>query len=343
MKTLFLSTCLLISAFCLRAQDVQMTFITPTEKDSVKANGKISGTCQMKVLKDLPAATILNIYSTVNGRDKQLVTAQLFQTGYPAGQSINLTGDFNIPNKPGENVVLRMFIDGGDLDPTNDTAKISVRMVSQMANDISVKITSPTLNERRYNWTTVPFKLLIKNEGTNDFPTGSDILLGGTFNDQPEIDETLLKYNGPTLKTNDTASVTVNIPIKRWAYIGENDICVFYNWVEKRGQNNIPIDQASPDNLDCIKIVVQMNSINEPTIKEFSVLRTQNNLQIVLDTDFENNENQAFLYDIKGHIICSTKMINGTASLPIDNLPKGAYVVNVASSGAFYTPHIFIK
>lgn len=294
---------------------LEIKFLAPTDEEAFAIQYTIDGGEVMTSLGNVPVQNVVS------------------NPGY-------LFCPVQLPNKVDDTVVVALFANlADDTNRVNDTFKIKLVLIEKAPYDLEATILTPVDGAEVPTGIEQTFTVVLRNVGTEDFPSGAPLLHYLSVGGLPVHTPTVTPYAGATIKPGGSGSWEFTHTFSE----GENGqdiaLCQFIYWAEVSDTAINTIDGNIGDNAACGQYRLVPNSIDdhEALTNNVSAYFKGQQLVVHLGQTLESHPTTLRVFNTTGQLLAERHVPAGVQQ-EIIRLPKqnsGVFFVQLGHHTAF--------
>lgn len=223
----------------------------------------------------------------------------------------------------------------GDINHDNDRVCFKMVLDANKDRDVAMHILSPEEGKKFRAGRIIPFELSLRNDGAEDYPVDTlygqgQILIDGEAVNFFSIKEPL----GSSLKTGDSSTATVYIPMDETYPGGKLTFCYRAVWMSEDGRVEL-LENSMENNIRCVEIEMSPLSVGEIEGLDLNLIRKEQAIWVT--GNFASLDRvDAYLYDMNGKKVAEVQASTAAGSVQLEhgNLPSGVYMFTLSSKGS---------
>ena len=352
MKNRYLLCLLALGAFSFAtAQDLEIKEIFPEDLGTLRkteASGLNTITLTFEATEDISRKSEFEMYYAW-GDDKfdDLGETESFDKSIDEGDEFSRTFGIEVEGDVGDtlDLTLLMYLED-DTIPDNDTFRIRyVVSETQAQRDLTTTISSPAQNTIWNVGNSYQLTVEVTNTGVDDFEDGEQFVYILVINDQAQGGGTVGTYEGADLKTGESTSLNLNIPLPTTFPLGSFNFCVLLYWADVDEEDGTTTatrkENYIGDNLGCVFLLIEKNSIDERFASVNTLFYQQGQIVLEMANNSKVDAYNVTVLDLTGREVANKQIqtsYDATQKHAIDaaGLKPGVYLVSfITNEGKF--------
>lgn len=335
-----------ISSGFLVAQDIGITGISNKAYTEVKQGTSRNIGLQLKVFGTTSETTV-NVDYQINNGDVTRGLSMLSLMTITQGSGL-VPCPVRFPATLKDTVEVKLFVSlKGDTNSTNDTIRGMFVVKEKVANDIRVELAEPLEGADITVGTSQALLYSLTNVGTNDFETGTDLLVYQLLDGEMYLQPQSASYAGRTLKPGEVGTYTTEIYLDQRHEGKDVEFCQYLYWSALSDTALATLEGNLEDNVVCTQFKAVPSSLNDLTTSPWihSLRYAHQELQISFNPSATHQPSGSLtVLNTAGQLVAQQTFSANTQqmSIPLSHAQPGVYLVQLSSSNGRVSTRRFV-